>query len=194
MLDRFKQHPAIAPLIAGGETIEYAAHLIPELMSTDCRSFLPMAWSLSATRPDCSIPSIARARIFRCFPASWRRRRSSRRKRKATFLPRIAIRVPTKLLDQSIILDDMKKISKMPPSRTIAPISYRLPQPGGQRRPRIPHRRRRLQKRKAKENRRHAQGLTETAPYRRRDRSPQNSSDSSRRFENSSLARSVVGW
>ncbi|MEZ4495395.1 MAG: FAD-dependent oxidoreductase [Thermomicrobiales bacterium] len=30
MLDRFKKHPAIAPLIAGGETIEYSAHLIPE--------------------------------------------------------------------------------------------------------------------------------------------------------------------
>ncbi|MDP9363560.1 MAG: FAD-binding protein [Chloroflexota bacterium] len=30
MLDRFKRHPAIAPLIAGGETVEYAAHLIPE--------------------------------------------------------------------------------------------------------------------------------------------------------------------
>ncbi len=30
MLDRFKRHPAIAPLIAGGETIEYSAHLIPE--------------------------------------------------------------------------------------------------------------------------------------------------------------------
>jgi electron transfer flavoprotein-quinone oxidoreductase len=30
MLDRFKKHPAIAPLIAGGETVEYAAHLIPE--------------------------------------------------------------------------------------------------------------------------------------------------------------------
>ena len=30
MLDRFKRHPAIAPLLAGGETVEYAAHLIPE--------------------------------------------------------------------------------------------------------------------------------------------------------------------
>ena len=30
MLDRFKAHPAIAPLIAGGETIEYSGHLIPE--------------------------------------------------------------------------------------------------------------------------------------------------------------------
>ncbi|MCC6704733.1 MAG: FAD-dependent oxidoreductase [Thermomicrobiales bacterium] len=30
MLDRFKKHPAITPLIAGGETIEYSAHLIPE--------------------------------------------------------------------------------------------------------------------------------------------------------------------
>jgi electron transfer flavoprotein-quinone oxidoreductase len=30
MLDRFKKHPAIAPLISGGETVEYAAHLIPE--------------------------------------------------------------------------------------------------------------------------------------------------------------------
>lgn len=30
MLDRFKRHPAIAPLLTGGETMEYAAHLIPE--------------------------------------------------------------------------------------------------------------------------------------------------------------------
>jgi len=30
MLDRFKRHPAIAPLIAGAETVEYSAHLIPE--------------------------------------------------------------------------------------------------------------------------------------------------------------------
>ena len=30
MLDRFKAHPAIAPLIAGGETLEYSGHLIPE--------------------------------------------------------------------------------------------------------------------------------------------------------------------
>ncbi|MDQ3044392.1 MAG: FAD-dependent oxidoreductase [Chloroflexota bacterium] len=30
MLDRFKCHPAIAPLLAGGKTVEYAAHLIPE--------------------------------------------------------------------------------------------------------------------------------------------------------------------
>lgn len=30
MLDRFKRHPAIAPLIAGGELVEYSAHLIPE--------------------------------------------------------------------------------------------------------------------------------------------------------------------
>ncbi len=30
LLERMKAHPAIAPLIAGGETREYAAHLIPE--------------------------------------------------------------------------------------------------------------------------------------------------------------------
>ncbi|MBA3337381.1 MAG: FAD-dependent oxidoreductase [Chloroflexia bacterium] len=30
MLDRFKRHSAIAPLLAGGEIVEYAAHLIPE--------------------------------------------------------------------------------------------------------------------------------------------------------------------
>ncbi|MCC6313728.1 MAG: FAD-dependent oxidoreductase [Thermomicrobiales bacterium] len=30
MLDRFKKHPAIAPLVAGGEPIEYSGHLIPE--------------------------------------------------------------------------------------------------------------------------------------------------------------------
>lgn len=30
MLNRFKSHPSIAPLIEGGEMIEYSAHLIPE--------------------------------------------------------------------------------------------------------------------------------------------------------------------
>jgi electron transfer flavoprotein-quinone oxidoreductase len=30
ILNRFKQHPSIAPLIAGGVMIEYSAHLIPE--------------------------------------------------------------------------------------------------------------------------------------------------------------------
>ena len=30
MLERFKAHPSISPLLAGGETVEYAAHLIPE--------------------------------------------------------------------------------------------------------------------------------------------------------------------
>ncbi|MFN8592936.1 MAG: FAD-dependent oxidoreductase [Thermomicrobiales bacterium] len=30
MLDRFKAHPAITPLVSGGETLEYSGHLIPE--------------------------------------------------------------------------------------------------------------------------------------------------------------------
>ena len=30
MVDRFKEHPAIAPYIEGGETIEYSGHLVPE--------------------------------------------------------------------------------------------------------------------------------------------------------------------
>ncbi|MDR2770822.1 MAG: FAD-dependent oxidoreductase [Clostridiales Family XIII bacterium] len=30
MIERFKAHPVIAPLIAGGKTVEYAAHLVPE--------------------------------------------------------------------------------------------------------------------------------------------------------------------
>ncbi|MDR1573262.1 MAG: FAD-dependent oxidoreductase [Clostridiales Family XIII bacterium] len=30
MVERFKAHPAIAPLVAGGELLEYAAHLVPE--------------------------------------------------------------------------------------------------------------------------------------------------------------------
>uniref|UniRef100_A0A831TC04 FAD-dependent oxidoreductase n=1 Tax=Thermorudis peleae TaxID=1382356 RepID=A0A831TC04_9BACT len=30
MLDQFKRHPAIAPLLEGGELVEYSAHLIPE--------------------------------------------------------------------------------------------------------------------------------------------------------------------
>ncbi len=30
MLDRFKEHPAIAPYLEGGKSIEYSAHLVPE--------------------------------------------------------------------------------------------------------------------------------------------------------------------
>ena len=30
MLEDFKQHPAVAPLIAGGKMVEYAAHVVPE--------------------------------------------------------------------------------------------------------------------------------------------------------------------
>lgn len=30
MLEHFKRHPAVRPLIAGGKTIEYSAHLVPE--------------------------------------------------------------------------------------------------------------------------------------------------------------------
>lgn len=30
MVDRFKEHPVIRPLIAGGQTTEYSAHLVPE--------------------------------------------------------------------------------------------------------------------------------------------------------------------
>ena len=30
MLNRFKEHPAIRPLLQGGETVEFLAHLIPE--------------------------------------------------------------------------------------------------------------------------------------------------------------------
>lgn len=30
MLEDFKQHPAVAPLIAGGKLLEYAAHVVPE--------------------------------------------------------------------------------------------------------------------------------------------------------------------
>jgi len=30
LLDRFKKHPVVAPLLAGGETLEYMSHMIPE--------------------------------------------------------------------------------------------------------------------------------------------------------------------
>ncbi len=30
LLDRYKEHPAIAPYLEGGESIEYSAHLVPE--------------------------------------------------------------------------------------------------------------------------------------------------------------------
>lgn len=43
LLERMKAHPAIAPLIEGAETREYAAHLTPEGGTKSCRSCMAMA-------------------------------------------------------------------------------------------------------------------------------------------------------
>jgi len=37
MLEDFKQHPAVAPLIAGGKLVEYSAHVVRKQASTCCR-------------------------------------------------------------------------------------------------------------------------------------------------------------
>jgi electron transfer flavoprotein-quinone oxidoreductase len=114
MLDRFKQHPAIAPLIAGGETIEYAAHLIPELDANrlpqvyadgvvvvgDAAGFLnPVnreGANLAMLSGKLAAETIIEAKANGDFSA---RSLASYKKK----------------LDESIILDDMKKVSKMAP-------------------------------------------------------------------------------
>lgn len=114
MLDRFKNHPAIAPLLSGGETIEYAAHLIPELnvdrlpqvyadgvvVVGDAAGLLnPVnreGANLSMLSGKLAADTIIEAKARGDFSA---RQLSAYKHR----------------LDESIIMDDMKKVSRMAP-------------------------------------------------------------------------------
>ena len=114
MLDRFKQHPAIAPLIAGGETIEYAAHLIPELDVDRLPQVYADGVVVIGDAAGLLNPVNREGANLSMLSGRLAAETIVEAKAKGDFSAR-TLAAYRKRLDQSIILDDMKKVSKMAP-------------------------------------------------------------------------------
>jgi electron transfer flavoprotein-quinone oxidoreductase len=114
MLDRFKKHPAIAPLLAGGETIEYTAHLIPEL-NVDR---LPQVYSdgvvVVGDAAGLLNPVNREGANLAMMSGKLAAETIIGAKAKGDFSAR-ALSAYKRRLDESIILEDMKKVSKLTP-------------------------------------------------------------------------------
>ena len=114
MLDRFKQHPAIAPLIAGGETIEYAAHLIPELNVDRLPQVYADGVVVVGDAAGLLNPVNREGANLSMLSGKLAAETIIEGKEQGDFSARSLSGYKTRL-DQSIILDDMKKVSKMTP-------------------------------------------------------------------------------
>jgi electron transfer flavoprotein-quinone oxidoreductase len=114
MLDRFKRHPAIAPLIAGGETIEYAAHLIPELNVERLPQVYADGVVVVGDAAGLLNPVNREGANLSMLSGKLSAETIIEAKEKGDFSAR-SLAAYKKRLDQSIILDDMKKVSKMTP-------------------------------------------------------------------------------
>ncbi len=114
MLDRFKKHPAIAPLIAGGETIEYAAHLIPELNVDRLPQVYADGVVVVGDAAGLLNPVNREGANLSMLSGKLAAETIIEAKAKGDFSAR-SLSGYKKRLDQSIILDDMKKVSKMTP-------------------------------------------------------------------------------
>jgi electron transfer flavoprotein-quinone oxidoreductase len=114
MLDRFKQHPAIAPLIQGGQTIEYSAHLIPEVgfdrlpkVYTDGAVVVGDAAGLinPVNREGANLAMLSGRLAAKAIVAA----------RKRGDFSAASLSAYRTLLEESIIYEDMKKIRKLAP-------------------------------------------------------------------------------
>ena len=114
MLDRFKRHPAIAPLIAGGETIEYAAHLIPELNYNRLPQVYADGVVVVGDAAGLLNPVNREGANLAMISGKLAAETIIDAKAKGDFSAR-SLSAYKKRLDESIILDDMKKVSKMAP-------------------------------------------------------------------------------
>ncbi len=114
MLDRFKRHPAIAPLIGGGETIEYAAHLIPELHVDRLPQVYADGVVVVGDAAGLLNPVNREGANLAMLSGKLAAETIIEAKKKGDFSAR-SLAAYKQRLDQSIILDDMKKVSKMAP-------------------------------------------------------------------------------
>ncbi len=114
MLDRFKRHPAIAPLIAGGETTEYAAHLIPELHVDRLPQVYADGVVVVGDAAGLLNPVNREGANLAMLSGQLAAETIIEARKKGDFSAR-SLAAYKQRLDQSIILDDMKKVSKMAP-------------------------------------------------------------------------------
>jgi electron transfer flavoprotein-quinone oxidoreductase len=114
MLDRFKRHPAIAPLIAGGETIEYAAHLIPELNVDRLPQVYADGVVVVGDAAGLLNPVNREGANLSMLSGKLAADTIIEAKAKGDFSARMLSEYKNRL-DESIILSDMKKVAKMTP-------------------------------------------------------------------------------
>lgn len=114
MLDRFKRHPAIAPLIAGGETIEYAAHLIPELQVNRLPQLYADGVVVVGDAAGLLNPVNREGANLAMLSGKLAAETIIEAKAAGDFSAR-TLAAYKRRVDESIILEDMKKVSKMAP-------------------------------------------------------------------------------
>ncbi|MGD9711240.1 MAG: FAD-dependent oxidoreductase [Thermomicrobiales bacterium] len=121
MLDRFKRHPAIAPLLQGGETIEYSAHLIPEIGYDRLPGLYGDGVVVVGDAAGLINPINREGANLAMLSGRLAARSIIQAKEKADFTA-ASLASYQEMLDQSIIMSDLKKIRK------IAPFAYDRPQ------------------------------------------------------------------
>lgn len=121
MLDRFKKHPAIAPLIQGGETIEYSAHLIPEIGYARLPGLFGNGVVVVGDAAGLINPINREGANLAMLSGQLASQAIIEAKERGDFTAPSLARYE-ELLDQSIIMADMKKI------RNIAPFAHERPQ------------------------------------------------------------------
>ncbi|MCC6944482.1 MAG: FAD-dependent monooxygenase [Thermomicrobiales bacterium] len=121
MLDRFKKHPAIAPLIQGGETFEYSAHLIPEIGYDRLPGLYGNGVVVVGDAAGLINPINREGANLAMLSGQLAAQAIIEAKERGDFTAPSLARYE-ELLDQSIIMADMKKIRK------IAPFAHDRPQ------------------------------------------------------------------
>lgn len=114
MLDRFKKHPAIAPLIQGGETVEYSAHLIPEVGYDRMPQVYAGGVVVVGDAAGLVNPMNREGANLAMLSGRLAAQAIIEAKDKQDFLA-ASLSKYKQLLDDSIIAADMKKISKLTP-------------------------------------------------------------------------------
>jgi electron transfer flavoprotein-quinone oxidoreductase len=121
MLDRFKKHPAIAPLVRDGELIEYSGHLIPEIG----HEHLPQVYSdnvLVVGDAAGLVNPVNREGANLAMLSGRLAARTVIEAKERQDFSAASLSSYKRLLDESIIMDDLKKI------RNLAPFAQHRPQ------------------------------------------------------------------
>ena len=105
LIEAFKSHPAVKPLLAGGETKEYMAHLIPEGKYDVIRNYI--RWMAHCRRWGMLVNSVHREGSNLAITSGRLAETVLKAKEKADFTSN-SLSLYRQLLEQSFILKDLK--------------------------------------------------------------------------------------